>query len=333
MTKTIERRAGLIATHRGDGIKVLSGAGVGGGSLVIGMFMPQPRRCRVDQVYPAELRYDEMDSVYWPRARQNLGASPSRPTSRAGPQYKGARAWREYLAEFGKTPSPVPFAVDWDVDPRELAGTAPACHTVGEGPFGSNSGAKNSVDRNYLRWATATGNVHHHAAARGHRDPRGVRTGDFEVRCKQIDEYGDVLATKTFTCDYLFMAAGSVYTTSLLVTARARGWLPRLRAEVGKGFGNNGDFLIARLNLRKDVGSAQGGPGNVKFFDDTNPYAPGRDGLGVRAGADLAGAHHRAPGRQRGPRARRDPLRPATGAGKVYWPYGVIGDQGRQGRP
>ena len=83
-----------------------------------------------------------------------------------------------------------------------------------------------------------------------------------------------MLATKTFVCDYLFMAAGSVYTTSLLLTSRAKGWLPRLvDPEVGKGWGNNGDFLVARLNLRKDVGSAQGGPGNVKFIDDANPYA------------------------------------------------------------
>ena len=55
VTKKIDRRAGLIAKHKGDGITVLSGAAVGGGSLVIGMFLPQPRRGEWDKVYPAGL--------------------------------------------------------------------------------------------------------------------------------------------------------------------------------------------------------------------------------------------------------------------------------------
>jgi len=322
VSKTIERRAGLIAKHRGEGINVLSGTGVGGGSLVIGMFMPQPRRTEWNMVYPAEISYDLMDTVYWPRARQNLGVSTLPPDIEAAAQYKGARAWREYLAEFRKTPVPVPFAVDWDAVRRELGGTATACHTIGEGPFGSNSGAKNSVDRNYLRWATATGNVTIHPL----HEVTEIRevSGLFEVRCKQINEYGDVLSTRTFVADYLFMAAGTVYTNSLLVTARARGWLPRLRAEVGKGFGNNGDFLIARLNLRKDVGFAQGGPGNLRFFDEANPYAPAEmawEAAPVPLWAGRTTAHLILSITPERGEIRYDS---ATGTGKVYWPYGVM---------
>src|SRR5262245_53600977 len=73
---TIEKGAGLVAKHFGDGINVLSGTAVGGGSLVIGMFMPQPRKSDWNSVYPAQLPYDLFDSVYWPRARQNLGVTP-----------------------------------------------------------------------------------------------------------------------------------------------------------------------------------------------------------------------------------------------------------------
>jgi cholesterol oxidase len=326
VSKTIERRAGLIATHNGDGIKVLSGVGVGGGSLAIGMFMPQPRRREWNQVYSSALSYDEMDSVYWPRARQNLGVSTiPEDIQRSGP-YKAARAWLEYVAEFGQTPVLTPFGVNWDVIRKELTGLAPACHTIGEGPYGSNSGAKNSVDRNYLRWAAATGNV---AVLPLHEvtEIHEVSGQDkFEIRCKQIDEDGMVLATKTVVCDFLFMAAGSVYTTSLLVTSRAKGWLPRLvNANVGKGWGNNGDFLVARLNLRKDVGTAQGGPGNVKFFDEKNPYAPAAmawEAAPMPSWLTSSTAHlvtSVAP--ERG-EIRYDA---ATGAGRVYWPYGVMG--------
>jgi cholesterol oxidase len=325
VSKTIERRAGLIATHYGDGIKVLSGTGVGGGSLVIGMFMPQPRRGDWARVYPSALSYDQMDSVYWPRARQNLGAGtlPADIQSTAG--YKGARAWLEYIAAFGQTPISIPFAVNWDTIRKELAGTVPACHTIGEGPYGSNSGAKNSVDRNYLAWAAATGNVTTlplHEVTEIHEVSGQDR---FEIKCKQIDEYGTVLSTKSFVCDFLFMAAGSVYTTSLLLASRANGWLPRLvNSNVGKGWGNNGDFLVARLGLRKDVGYAQGGPGNVKFIDDANPYATASmawESAPVPTWLTPTTAHlvtSLVP--ERG-EIRYDAT---TGAGKVYWPYGVM---------
>ncbi|MDQ1658175.1 MAG: cholesterol oxidase, partial [Cryptosporangiaceae bacterium] len=326
VSAVLQRKAGVIATHLGDGIKVLSGVGVGGGSLVIGMFMPQPRRKEWNQVYPTNLSYDDMDSVYWPRARQNLGASVIPADIQAAPPYQAARAWLEYIAEFKQTPVYTPFGVNWDVIRKELAGTAPACHTIGEGPYGSNSGAKNSVDRNYLKWAGATGNVStlplHEVT-----EIREVSGQDkFEVHCKQIDEDGMVLATKTFVCDYLFMAAGSVYTPSLLLTSKAKGGLPRLvNPNVGKGWGNNGDFLVARLNVRKDVGSAQGGPGNVKFFDDANPFATAAmawEAAPLASWMPATTAHlvtSLAP--ERG-EVRYDPV---TGAGKVYWPYGLMG--------
>jgi cholesterol oxidase len=326
VSATIQRRAGLIATHEGDGIKVLSGAGVGGGSLVIGMFLPQPRRSEWDRVYPAAISYDEMNRVYWPRARQNLGATTIPADIQSTVPYKGARAWLEYLAEFGQTPLPIPFAVNWDVIRKELAGQAPACHTVGEGPYGSNSGAKNSVDRNYLSWAAATGNVST-LALHEVTEIREVSGQDkFEVRCRQIDEYGTVLATKTFVCDYLFMAAGSVYTTSLLLSSRAKGWLPRLvNPDVGKGWGNNGDFLVARLNLRKDVGSAQGGPGNVKFIDDANPYATASmawESAPVPSWMPSTTAHLVSSVAPERGEIRYDAT---TGTGRVSWPYAEMG--------
>lgn len=322
VSATIERRAGLIAKHVGDGITVMSGAGVGGGSLIIGMFLPQPRQSDWDRVYPADVPYDEMNRVYWPRARQNLGAGTIPADIEATAGYAGARAWRQYITEFGKTAVPVPFGVDWDVIRDELAGRVTPCHTIGEGPFGSNSGAKNSVDRNYLKWAEATGRVStlplHEVT-----EVREVSGQDrFEVACRQIDEYGTVLATKVFACDYLFLAAGSLGSTSLLLTSRVRGKLPRLvSTQVGKGWANNGDFLTARLNLRKQVGHAQGGPGNIKFYDDANPYAPAAmawESAPIPSWLTPTTAHLvTALSAERG-EIRYDA---ASGAGKVYWPY------------
>ncbi|MBW6440148.1 NAD(P)-binding protein [Actinoplanes hulinensis] len=322
VSKTIERGAGLIQKHVGDGIQVMCGAGVGGGSLVIGMYLPQPRRADWERVYPAELSYTTFEDVYWPRARQNLGAAPIPADIQNQPGYAGARAWLEYIAEFGRTPVPVPFGVDWNVIRDELAGRVRACHTIGEGPFGSNSGAKNSVDHNYLAWAQQTGHVTiyplHEVTEL--REVSGSST--MEAAARQIDERGGVLANKTFTAEFVFLAAGSLNSTSLLLTSRARGRLPRLTStEVGKGWGNNGDFLIARLNLRKAVGHAQGGPGNVRFFDDANPYARAAmawEAAPIPSWLPATTAHLITTLIPERGEIRYDA---ATGAGKVYWPY------------
>ncbi|MEV6302353.1 GMC oxidoreductase [Actinoplanes sp. NPDC051861] len=321
-SKVIERRAGLIQKHVGDGIQVMCGAGVGGGSLVIGMFFPQPRRSDWERVYPSALPYTEFDTVYWPRARQNLGATVIPSDIQNHARYAGARAWLQYVSEFGRTAEPVPFGVDWDVVRAELAGQVTPCHTIGEGPFGSNSGAKNSVDRNYLAWAEATGNVTvlplHEVT-----EIREVSGSElFEVACRQIDERGAVVGSKLITTEFLFLAAGSLGSTALLQSSRAKGRLPRLTStEVGKGWGNNGDFLVARLNLRRTVGSAQGGPGNVRFHDDSNPYAPASmawEAAPIPSWLPNTTAHlitSLAP--ERG-EIRYDA---ATGTSKVHWPY------------
>jgi cholesterol oxidase len=332
--KPIGKGAGVIAKHRGDGITVVSGAGVGGGSLIFTMFLPQPRRSEWSTVYPAGVDYDEMDRVYWPRARQALGAGPIPADIQDHPRYSAARAWLEYVAEFGQTGVPVPFAVDWDRIRAELAGTAPPCHTIGEGALGSNSGAKNSVDRNYLKWATDTGNVTVSALHEVTEVHEVSGQAKFEVRWRRIDDHGTVLATGTTVCDYLFLAAGSVHTTSLLVTAKAKGWLPRLGAAVGKGWGNNGDFLVLRLNLRRNVGWAQAGPGNVRFFDDRNRYATTAMGweaqpMPARLGKPAMAHVLTTMTPERG-EIRYDP---ATGAGRVRWPFAAMETVGdRAGR-
>jgi cholesterol oxidase len=325
VSKSITRGAGLIQKHAGDGIQVMCGSGVGGGSLVIGMFMPQPRRADWESVYPSQLSYTAFENTYWPRARQNIGTATIPADIQNHAAYVGARSWLQYISEFSKTPVPVPFGVNWDVIRDELAGRVPACHTIGEGPFGSNSGAKNSVDKTYLKWAVATGNARilplHEVTEI--REVSGSAT--FEVACKQIDDTGSVLSTPVLAADYVFLAAGSLGSTSLLLKSRAKGTLPRLTStEVGKGWGNNGDFLVARLNLRKTVGTAQGGPGNVRFYDDSNPYAKAAmawEAAPVPSWIPGTTAHlitSLAP--ERG-EIRYDA---ATGTGKVHWPYGEM---------
>lgn len=274
MSPPINPYPGLIDRVFGNGVDAIYGAGVGGGSLAFGMFTSVPRKVDFDMIFPASADYEELVRTYFPRAKQELGCAPLPADILAHPQYRGARAFLNTLRDYGTEPIPTDFAVDWDIVREELRGRRTASISVGEGPYGVNSGAKNSVDRNYLPAAEATGNVtikalHEVFDIR----PRAGRKG-YVVTAREIDEQHATVRVSRFEADYLFMAAGSYYTTSLLVTARAKGTLPALSTKIGQGWGTNGDFLIVRTPLRQDYGAAQGGPGNVKMYEDDLPGGP-----------------------------------------------------------
>ncbi|MHC5732257.1 MAG: GMC oxidoreductase, partial [Nostoc sp.] len=63
---------GVLETRIENGIAVLCGAGVGGGSLVYNCYTYQPPRELFHRVFPPELDYDQMDQVYYPRVRSIL---------------------------------------------------------------------------------------------------------------------------------------------------------------------------------------------------------------------------------------------------------------------
>lgn len=261
--------AGVVEEIKGNGINALYGAGVGGGSLVFGAYSVQPRRRDFEQIFPQSLDYGELDRVYFPRAKAELGTSPLPADLLARPEYVGARSWLADIADYGGTPTFHDFCVDWDLVRAEFEGRLRPSISVAEGPYGINSGAKNSVDHNYLPRAEATGNV---TVLPLHEAIRIREIGNqFEVTARQIDEHGRELGTRTFVVDHLFLAAGSYHSTELLVTARATGTLPRLSPEVGQGYGNNGDFITSRVMNRREYGSKQPGPGVALLYDDEDP--------------------------------------------------------------
>src|SRR5881227_2968451 len=69
-----------------------------------------------------------------------------------------------------------------------------------------------------------------------------------------------LVATKQISAKYLFLGAGSIGSTSLLVRARETGKLPALNDEVGKGWGTNGNVMLGRANHIWDpTGTVQSG--------------------------------------------------------------------------
>lgn len=112
--------AGLFEKIVGQGMNVITGAGVGGLSLVDGVML-QPAEAVFDRVMPAGVDYQEMNDRYYPRARSGSGSAPFRTTSwptsgtpapgssstrRAGPDCRPAGSTRRATGPWSATNSP-----------------------------------------------------------------------------------------------------------------------------------------------------------------------------------------------------------------------------------
>lgn len=264
---------GLVERISGRGLDAVFGAGVGGGSLVFGSFTPQPRRREWDQIFPVDIDYSEMDSVWFPLAKKELGVSPLPDDILGHPRYSGCRTWLDVVRASGGEFVRHDFAMDWDIVRDELAGRAVPSATVGEYVFGTNSGAKISLDRTYLARALDTGNTE----IRPLTEVTGLGQlpdGRMRVGARILDEHNATVGTVSEDADLVVLAAGAFHSTELLLRWRQEGSLASLPDAVGANYGTNGDFLYAQVFPQSGFGPVQGGPGVGVYYDDDNPYGP-----------------------------------------------------------
>lgn len=267
----IDVYTGILEFLVEEGINVACGAGVGGGSLVYNAVTYQPTRELFYKVFSHSINYEELDEVYYPRVRSILNPAPIPPDILATPYYDRTRLFLEQATTAGFPNRVYDISVDWNIVREEINGTKKPSAIIGNHWFGFNSGAKNSLDRNYLAKAEATGFVEivplHLATTITEVPGHGYR-----VLCTQIDETGQTVVEKSFTCRYLFLAAGSMGTSKLLVKAKATGTLPKLNDNVGKYWGTNGDSLTILSNLPPVSG--KGGPATAVLEHFDNPLGP-----------------------------------------------------------
>jgi cholesterol oxidase len=289
----IERYTGVLELIDAGTIQVRNGAGVGGGTLAYNAIIVPPRREVWLQNFPADLGidFDEMNEVYFPRFRQMIDASPIPDDILATSYYQSTRVNLQQALNAGFSIRPVYYGVDWNIVRKEIntlqnglqpgdPGYARPSAIAGQSWFGLNSGAKTSVDHNYLKLAEATGRVDVRPLHLV-RDITQQATSQFayyEVSVDKIDTSGNVVYTKKFLCTYLFLAAGATGTPPLLVRAQARGTLPGLRTNtaIGQFWGNNGDFIAVRGI--PGIQPGKGGPcGHIYMEELDNPI--GETGL------------------------------------------------------
>ena len=208
--------------------------------------------------FPRSIQYSELDAVYFPRVRSMLQASPIPDDILESPYFLSSRILQAQATQAGLRSRKIDIAYDWDIVRQEMAGEKVPSVISGQYYHGVESGANNSVDRNYLKMAEETGYVEirplHVVTSIG-----ALSNGRYRVLCNQINEQGEVLAQKTFVCRYLFLAAGSIGTTELLVRAKAERSLRRLNRHVGWVLGNEwrfGDDYGQRWSNQSDSGNS-----------------------------------------------------------------------------
>jgi cholesterol oxidase len=263
---------GLYEKVVGEGMAVYCGAGVGGSTLVYAGGWLRPDEAVFDRVLPM-VGFAAMDREFYPRAARRVGIAPIPPDVLAHPNYVGTRLFLDQARRAGLHHELAPNALDWDVVRAELAGRAVPSVSIGEYLFGVNSGARNSVDRNYLARAERTGK----ADVRPLHRVTGLaqdRAGRYRVSADRIDVNGTVLERVVLVADAVFCAAGSTGTSRMLVAARETGALPRLNEHVGRNWGNNGDRIYLRALVPGETGAHQGGPFTVALRDQTDPADP-----------------------------------------------------------
>ncbi len=242
-------------------LTVLSGVGVGGGSLVYANTLPTPR----DEFFRAPGWAHLADwraelAPHYATALRMLGATEN---PHLGPADQAVRAiGRDLGREEGFRP--VRVAVFFG----EPGKTVPDPYFGGEGPprtgctlcggcmIGCRHGAKNSLDRNYLWLAERRG-----LRIEADTEVTWVRPrpeGGFEVEARQGRSRLHRRRVR-FTARNVVFAGGVLGTVPLLLRLRARpDGLPRLSPRVGDRVRTNSEALIGVTTLRRDLDLSRG---------------------------------------------------------------------------
>jgi cholesterol oxidase len=274
LEKPIDRYVGVLEVVEANGMYVGAGAGVGGGSLVFNAIVVKPRRELFERIFPREVDFDEMEDVYYPRVKRILGSAPIPRDILETEYYLSSRVSLDQARRAGFATRPVDLAVDWDIVRDEIAGRRVPSAIAGQSFYGLNSGAKRSLDRNYLALAEATGHVE---VLPQHRVAAIARVEDrrYEVTVLRLADDGEIVGEpRRLVCEHLFLAAGSIGTTSLLVRARETGALPALNAHVGLHWAANGDIPVTRAALPFTNAGTGGPAGHFIMEDLDNPLGP-----------------------------------------------------------
>jgi cholesterol oxidase len=183
-----------------------------------------------------------------------------------------SRVWDETASGAGYEIQRPNSIFNWDIIRAELKGKSRKSATIGMSSMGNSNGAKFDVTQNYLKQAKESGfvTVYPNQQVININD---FASGNFQVDVDKLDPYGEIVDRYSIECEYLFLAAGSIGTSELLVKAKAKGTISGLNDEVGKGWGSNGDLAAVYISGPVPQIRAQAAP-CTSLIHDTDGLFP-----------------------------------------------------------
>jgi cholesterol oxidase len=253
---------------------VFRGAAVGGGSMVNAAIAAIPTQAQIRAAFP-DIDPAVFVGTYIERAKKMLQISyRDMDWFEQTPWFQYARVGRKYAEAAGYRVDYSGSAYSFDYMKKEEAGQVPRSAFDFEQQYGNNYGRFGSVDQTYIAAAVATGKVTLKPLTEV-TAIRRERSGEYVVSTRQIDRFGKEIARAEIGCDELHLNAGVLGTTELLLRARETGALPNLSDEIGRGYGNNGDIMVAHsLRPSDPAGTQQSLLGMINLDGREDPDNP-----------------------------------------------------------
>lgn len=254
--------------------QVFRGVAVGGGSVVNAAIAAIPTAPQLQTVFP-DIDSSEFLTTYVERAKNMLRINyRDMPWFEQTPYFQYARVGRQYAAAAGYPVDYNGSAYSFDYMKREEAEQVPRSALDFEQQFGNNYGRFGSLDQTYIPAALDTGKV----TLRPLTEVTEIwreGSGEYVVKVREIDRWGKEVATAEIGCEQLHLNAGVLGTNRLLLHARDTGALPDLSEEIGSGYGNNGDVMVAhRLKDSDPAGTKQSLLGMINLDGRDDPENP-----------------------------------------------------------
>ncbi|MEV8374584.1 GMC family oxidoreductase [Kribbella sp. NPDC056861] len=260
---------------------ILSGAGVGGGSLVYANTLYEPLPAfYTDKQWAHITDWKNELAPYYDQAKRMLGVTTY-------PGFTPADKVMKQVAEdmgVGETFHPTPVGVFFgepgvEVDDPYFGGAGPrrtGCINCGECMTGCRHNAKNTLTKNYLYLAEKAGaQVYPMTTVTSVEELPG---GGYAIETRRTSNRK---ATRKFTAQQVIFAASALGTAKLLHRLRDEGKLPRLSDRLGVLTRTNSESLLGAIARDRDVDYTAGVAITSSFHpDDITHIEPVRYGRG-----------------------------------------------------
>jgi len=272
---SVGRTDALFQFTTGRHINVLTGCGLGGGSLVNAAVALRPdRRMFGDHAWPSEFLSDGLLNEGFARAADMLRPS-TYIHSESLTKYK---ALEKASGPLSAKPRPAPIAVNFEELRNSADITQPACTLCGDCCSGCNVGAKNTLPLTYLPDAVAHGAQIFTGASVSHieRDEDGLWRVWFSALAQGKKEPST--PEKCVSAKLIILAAGTIGTTKILLRSQESGLAVSDR--LGRKFSTNGDIIAFGYGADEKVNAIGVGTPPKAETDTVGPCVAGQIKIG-----------------------------------------------------